>query len=81
MGVHSRSHATVPDVSVEVENSRGPAMNVPVKYCENKGSRCIAKDREGNKWIYQAHSEAEAELTAEAVEERGYITTQWWRKQ
>jgi len=48
--------------------------------CTSKGKRCIATDKKRNKWVYEAHSEAEAEIITEAVADRGYILPQWWRK-
>jgi hypothetical protein len=55
-------------------------MKTRVTSCENKGTKCVAKDRDGNRWVYQAQSESEAELIVEAVESRGYVN-EWWSKQ
>lgn len=48
--------------------------------CSAKGKRCVAMDAKKDKWSYDSHSEAEAELMAEAVADRGYILPQWWHK-
>lgn len=47
--------------------------------CTVKGKRCTAMDKKKDKWSYDAHSEAEAELMCDAVSDRGYILPKFWR--
>lgn len=47
--------------------------------CSAKGKRCTAMDRKRNKWVYDAHSEAEAVLMSDAVNDRGYVLVKFWR--
>lgn len=51
---------------------------VEVMTCAAKGKRCVAMDKKKEKWRYDAHSEAEAELMVDAVLDRGYILKKWW---
>lgn len=37
-------------------------------------------DKKKDKWQYEAHSEAEAEMMVDAVLDRGYVLVAWWRK-
>lgn len=48
--------------------------------CTVKGKRCTALDKQRKKWLYDAHSEAEAVLMSEAINDRGYILKKWWRQ-
>lgn len=62
-----------------------PYINSPeemhkVTACTAKGKRCVALDKQRKKWLYDTHSEAEAEIMAEAIADRGYILKQWWRQ-
>jgi hypothetical protein len=47
--------------------------------CTAKGRRCTAMDKKKVKWVYDAHSEAEATLMCDAVNDRGYILPKFWR--
>ena len=53
---------------------------VEIVTCVAKGKRCIAMDKKKDKWSYDAHSEAEAELMVDAVLDRSYILPEWWKK-
>jgi hypothetical protein len=55
-------------------------MEVATISCTAKGKRCIAMDKKKEKWVYDAHSESEAEMMVDAILDRGYILTDWWRK-
>lgn len=53
---------------------------VEIVTCVTKGKRCVAMDKKKDKWQYEAHSEAEAEMMVDAVLDRGYVLVAWWRK-
>jgi hypothetical protein len=56
----------------------GPSHSVIA--CTVKGKRCTAIDKKKNKWLYDAHSESEAELMADAVADRGHVYPKFWRQ-
>ena len=49
--------------------------------CTSKGRTVTALDKKKKKWVFTAHSEAEAELMAEAVVDRGYVFPALWTEQ
>lgn len=55
-----------------------PSDRIPVRSCDVRGKTCYVKDKKGKTWKHTAHSEAEADLLAEAVEQRGWITQEYW---
>jgi hypothetical protein len=52
---------------------------IKVMSCTQKGKRCTALAKDRTKWIYDAISEVEAELMCEAVADRGWVTSTFWR--
>lgn len=53
---------------------------VEVKSCIVKGKRLVALDKKNKKWHYEADSETEADVLAEAVDKRGFVWTEYWRQ-
>lgn len=46
--------------------------------CTVKAKRCTAMDKKRCKWKYDAHSEYEAVIMCDAVNDRGYIYPKFW---
>jgi len=53
---------------------------IPIKSCTVRGKRITALDKKNNKWTYDAPTTGEATNMVDAIEDRGYVTREWWTK-
>ena len=56
----------------------GPKHNI--LSCVSKGKKLVAFDKQRKKWELQMATEHEASYTADVIDKRGYILTDYWEK-